>query len=252
MCTSRGDGVTGGVGVVAPVAEHRARGTGSVWAPGCNGSRRTINRVPSGQSDRSTRSVSSATAAPSRSSPSWRQRRRQRLVVVERDPADGGVNGLVGAGHHREADVASRNRPPHEVGAARRVDPHLTGRRTSDGIVAGVVADGDLCGQLGDRRRRGRRRDRRCCWPRRCPAATARASVFAGGIGEAVDRMRTRTRPCSSVRCRPCSPSGSRCSDESMSNTTVAVPVVAAERRHTRARTSAIASHRPASVDASM
>src|SRR6266508_6190551 len=37
-----------------------------------------------------------------------------------------------------------------------------------------------------------------------------------------------------------------------MSNTTVAVPVVAAERRHTWARTSAIASHSPASVAASM
>ena len=35
-----------------------------------------------------------------------------------------------------------------------------------------------------------------------------------------------------------------------MSSTTVAVPVVAEDRRHTRARTSAIASHNPASVSA--
>lgn len=65
------DGVTGSVGVVALVAEHR-RGEQGLLRPGCNGSRRTISRVPVGQPDRSTRSVSSATAAPGRSSPSWR------------------------------------------------------------------------------------------------------------------------------------------------------------------------------------
>jgi hypothetical protein len=42
------------------------------------------------------------------------------------------------------------------------------------------------------------------------------------------------------------------CSDESMSSTIVSVPVVADERRHTAARTSAIASHRPARVSASI
>jgi hypothetical protein len=40
--------------------------------------------------------------------------------------------------------------------------------------------------------------------------------------------------------------------DESMSSTTGALPVVADERRHTSARTSAIASHSPANVAASM
>src|SRR5215211_8775164 len=42
------------------------------------------------------------------------------------------------------------------------------------------------------------------------------------------------------------------CNDESMSNTTVAFPVVADDRRHTRARTSAIASHGPARVTGSI
>ena len=40
------------------------------WAPGCGRSRRTINRVPSGQASRLTNSVSSTTSAPSRRVPS--------------------------------------------------------------------------------------------------------------------------------------------------------------------------------------
>ena len=39
------------------------------WAPGCGRSRRTISRVPSGHVDRSTKSVSSTTSAPSRRAP---------------------------------------------------------------------------------------------------------------------------------------------------------------------------------------
>jgi len=42
------------------------------------------------------------------------------------------------------------------------------------------------------------------------------------------------------------------CNEPSTSNTTVPVPVVTDDRRHTSARTSAIASHNPANVDASM
>ncbi len=42
------------------------------------------------------------------------------------------------------------------------------------------------------------------------------------------------------------------CSDESMSSTTVSLSVVAEDRRHTAARTSAIASHSPASVEGSI
>jgi hypothetical protein len=42
------------------------------------------------------------------------------------------------------------------------------------------------------------------------------------------------------------------CNDESMSSTTVAVPVVTDERRHTRARTLPTASHTPARIAGSI
>src|SRR5437016_5444448 len=41
------------------------------WAPGCGSSRRQMARVPSGQAERSSRSVSSATPAPPRRAQSW-------------------------------------------------------------------------------------------------------------------------------------------------------------------------------------
>ena len=64
-----------GVGVVTPVAEHRRREQGLL---GAGVQRLAAHDQPgpvAASRDRSTRSVSSATAAPGRSSPSWRQRR---------------------------------------------------------------------------------------------------------------------------------------------------------------------------------
>ena len=102
-----------------------------------------------------------------------------------------------------------------------------TGAAHQGRVVTGTVTDGDLGGQLGDRLiehgdvigdrvRPGVARPQQ---HRRASRRWRRRSSRSDG---------TRTRPCSSGPSRPCSPSGSRCNDESMSNTTVAVPVVAA------------------------
>lgn len=51
--------------VVTPVPDIPATGTGLVWAPRWNGSRRTMSLVLAGRADRSTRSVTSLTVKPS-------------------------------------------------------------------------------------------------------------------------------------------------------------------------------------------
>ena len=170
-----GDGVAGGVGVVTPVAEQQSRGTGVCWAPGCNGSRRTISRVPAGQSDRSTRSVSSATAAPGRSSPSWRSAGCQassstamRLIAAW----------MLALERATTAKPTLRSRQCHTKSVhPAESHPHLhardapgPGRRRHGGRRRSRRAAGRSPGPT-------RRRDRRSCSPRRCPAATAPPSV---------------------------------------------------------------------------
>ena len=168
-----------------------------------------------------------------------------------RDPADGRVNAGVGAGHDREADVAgpalatrsrcSRpSRPAPAPPGAPGPDRHRRGGPTAISRAAGRSP------------RRARRRDRRCCSPRRCPAAAAppasrrwrRRSSRSGG---------TRTRPCSSGPCPALfSEWISMQRRVDVQHHRWPLPVVADDRRHTFARTSAIASHNPARVTASI
>ena len=120
-----------------------------------------------------------------------------------------------------------------------------TGRATSLGGVAGPVPGGDLGRELGDGVVEHSRGDRRRCWPRRCRAAAGRRalrrsrprSTTSGG---------TRTRACRSARCPPCSPSAPPPAWRRCPAPPARSVLVTLERRHTWARTSAIASHRPA------
>lgn len=156
------------------------------WAPGCSGSRRTISRVPSGQADRSTRSVTSATAAPGRSSPSWRSAgchlsssKATRLMAAWMLALERATHG--------EADVAGPG-VPDEIGAAGRVDTHLHGSTDQRWIVVTAMAGGDLGGELGDRRVEQGDVVGDVVGPRVARPQRHREGL-AGGVGEAVDRV---------------------------------------------------------------
>ena len=59
------------------------------------------------------------------------------------------MNAGIGAGHHREADVAGPAMPD-EVGAPSRVGPHLHRSAHQRRVVPDTVPDSDLGGELAD------------------------------------------------------------------------------------------------------
>ena len=156
------------------------------------------------------RSVSSATAAPSRSSPAWVSAGGHRSVVVG-GPADGRLDlaGLCGP-RPQNPMLRARNSAAEAGAAAGRVGPHLhrPAHRVA-GSSPAVVARRDPRRELADRgvehgQLIGDRVGRRVARPQQRPRAPRRwrprSRTSAG----------TRTRPCSSRRCLPCSPNGSR------------------------------------------
>ena len=131
------------------------------WAPGWGSSRRTMARVPSGQEDRSSRSVISATSAPSRSSmPSavtaGRHRRLGTASTAGSDGfgqvvADGETHAPVPAGIDETVAEAPGIGPGHDLDLV-RVDRQLLqgGVEDLDVVGGGVrpgVAGAELAGQ---------------------------------------------------------------------------------------------------------
>ena len=156
-----------GVGVEAPVAEVETREQAAL-GPGVEGlasddqpgARRAACR-------RSISEVSSHTAAPSRSSPSWREGRLPDRLDAD-GIADGGCDLGIRPCGDEEGDVAGPT-------AARNPSVHPAESARTTTALVDQVASSPAGGRrrstraVGRWRRRGRSRGRPRCWPRRCP-----------------------------------------------------------------------------------